>query len=274
MLSRASRSNLGAYSRSLLGVRGGYGIDFIVDLFDRNDDADSLGSYWNPDDYLGEYLSSHAWGILDGKAVLLRSLPFLYNRYFKKLSSKNYNLRADYALTIEDMEEYIAQFPSSSLGEPFGLFACLLRHWININYYVVFVPVIDTYWPVTYHVELDYYISVGSSYVTWHTTLEEGVYSGSILISVIDDEVTIVLGERTDVFTTAQIKDEAAPMIGCGYWTPYYPYPKNTFDNVKIWIDGIPEPPGSESGHGNYRPTSGFSYTDKYHSGGIYNPNA
>jgi hypothetical protein len=44
-------------------------------------------------------------------------------------------------------------------------------------------------------------------------------------------------------------------------------------ESFKAWVDGIPEPPDDESGHGTYADGE-YTYTDKYHAGGTYNPNA
>jgi hypothetical protein len=46
-------------------------------------------------------------------------------------------------------------------------------------------------------------------------------------------------------------------------------------EKIKVWSADIPEPPDDESGHGTYDADSGeFTYTDKYHAGETYNPNA
>ncbi|MEM9369186.1 MAG: hypothetical protein AAGD07_24655, partial [Planctomycetota bacterium] len=44
-------------------------------------------------------------------------------------------------------------------------------------------------------------------------------------------------------------------------------------ERFKLWTSNSPEPPWTESGHGTHDGTS-FVYTDKYHSGGSYDPNA
>jgi hypothetical protein len=48
----------------------------------------------------------------------------------------------------------------------------------------------------------------------------------------------------------------------------------NHINQVKVWTADLPEPPDGESGHGTWTSEGGFVYTDKYHAGGTYNPNA
>lgn len=43
---------------------------------------------------------------------------------------------------------------------------------------------------------------------------------------------------------------------------------------IKAWIDGIPEPSNSHSGHGDWDSDEGFVYTDKYHADDVYRPDA
>jgi hypothetical protein len=51
-------------------------------------------------------------------------------------------------------------------------------------------------------------------------------------------------------------------------------YENNYINQVKVWTADLPEPPDGESGHGTWTSEGGFVYTDKYHAGGTYNPNA
>lgn len=44
--------------------------------------------------------------------------------------------------------------------------------------------------------------------------------------------------------------------------------------SIKAWTTDTPEPSSSESGHGTYDSETGYTYTDKYHTGDTYDPNA
>jgi len=48
---------------------------------------------------------------------------------------------------------------------------------------------------------------------------------------------------------------------------------ENYIEQVKVWSSDIPEPPSGESGHGKYIDGI-FVYSDKYHAGDGYDPNA
>jgi hypothetical protein len=89
------------------------------------------------------------------------------------------------------------------------------------------------------------------------------------------DTITLVTdgGDVTvDVLHLTKSGDEGPFRQKVGLWCAATSVLNNVL-KFKAWVSSIPEPPDDESGHGTYA-DGVFTYTDKYHAGGGYNPNA
>jgi hypothetical protein len=229
-------------------------VDFIVDLFDR-DDANNLGSLWYGNDN---------FRITDGVAIATDSEATVYTA---KLSSHNYMIKVwgDTTTMYSD--------PLNSY------FWCPTLLWSCKDDYADFKSVysqarvyrsdpLDPAW-IGYINGGGFYGGVqGWQYTSdWPWDLDA---TATFMLQAQGTNATL------SAFGGAYTLDvDTGPYRQKVGMSPWYrvDYNASNILKFKAWISSIPEPPDDESGHGTYADGE-YTYTDKYHAGETYNPNA
>jgi hypothetical protein len=234
-------------------------VDFIVDTFDRASGGE-LGDLWtNPDAFVLD--SGNAKGALEGKGSWDATYRPVYTR---KLPVGAFSL-SGVANRVVNVDSFYDD------GVLVNLLLGVTRNSVLSGYQVIAIG--------TRH-------SGGTSGLT------------AISISTFDNTQLVFSGlsptlpSATEAFSV--VYDGETLTVSCfglevsyavGVISPYigmrsqYSYSASNnqyhmnIQYLKAWSASIPEPPDAQSGHGNYVDGQ-FIYTDKYHAGGGYNPNA
>ena len=245
-------------------------VDFIVDLFDRADEG-HLGQYWDIPALYRLYNQQAVYNYGTSSGISL---------YQAKLSSHNVNFGMYFYCGPEEEADWLYHW----------------NYWIDPYYYgehtaYLFGPRLGcdietrkgivitgrltmvryaSYTPIYLRTKI-LLSSVGGSFYFINTEVlysnySQALLSGNIFVNVNENIVTMS-GTYAGGVDMAAVYN-TIPGLGI----PYSEWSYVIADNFKAWIPSIPEPP-DESGHGRYI-NGEHVYSDKYHAGDDYDPNA
>jgi hypothetical protein len=246
-------------------------VDFVADFFDRAN-LGNLGVYWN---------NSATWRVYNQEALYVEGSTSRAP-YMAKLSSHNANVRFSFKADHEYLvQETIYMFNNTNLSGYFvtGAFGMIFgleidqetgiraQGWVRIQRYVSEGPL--------YHQHVSYiYTPAGSIKIVDSefpiTSTAQLKSHDSLLINKTENILTMT-GSNTPFSGVADLGAIYQTSVGFNTYGGYV-YDYLIQDNFKAWVSSIPEPP-DESGHGRYI-NGQYVYSDKYHAGGEYNPNA
>lgn len=246
-------------------------VDFIVDMFDRANEG-NLGQYWDIPALYRLYNQQAVYNYGTSPGVSL---------YQAKLSSHNVNFGMYFYCGPEDEADWIWYWnwlnnnPSSTTSTSIYLFSPRLGYDIEtekgiaitgrlkIQRYVGSGPIyLYTGIRLSAPGGSDYFINTDVIYSNY----SQAILSGALFINVNENIVTMS-GAYSGSIDMAAVYN-TTPGLGI----PYSQFSYVIADNFKAWIPSIPEPP-DESGYGRYI-NGEYVYSDKYHAGGEYNPDA
>lgn len=245
-------------------------VDFTVDLFDRADSG-TIGQYWN---------NSGAYRVYGEQCYSVKyhsgDIPYIanlsnHNKYIK------FNYQADEVNLLDDFNWLLnnTYYTTTYIYRLFAMLLCwdieqengvYCNGWLEFSRDNSYDPLwikhaILVYWPGS----SDYvYNNTVTPLVSYNQLKPSGTIQFTVnenIISCVGDPFVGSL-DIGGVYLTAAGLD-AASTGSADFWI---------IDNFKAWISSIPEPP-DESGHGRYI-NGQYVYSDKYHAGGGYNPDA
>jgi hypothetical protein len=245
-------------------------VDFCADYFDRAD-LGNLGVYWN-DSAIWRVYNEEAWDNDAGGSV----------PYQTKLSHHNINLTFSFKADIDHLTWWTNFWlgDTQKYGEAkTGAFAVILGWdidaevgvyaygWITIKRYSEYAPLYQKH--ESYIVTpLGSFKIVDSEVII--TSVSQLTTYDTLLLNI-NENIFTMTGNLTPFSATQDMGAVYQTSVGMrgyhGYIAAYL-----IQDNFKAWVASIPEPP-NESGHGRYIDGE-YVYSDKYHVGGEYNPNA
>ena len=259
--------------------------DFIVDMFDRSN-IGNLGTYWD---------NSAIYKIIDGYAAenegrkIEADRPFNYLRqtYLAKLSNYNINYRIKYSADPAEMFAFYNYWDGFSNKFPQYELLTVLLGWDAGSDSGILLRCFIRFFFQGAVKGLSYKIDIGSAGSYDGTILYDSgaiiitdfsdiVFSGTLLCNT-DENMLYLSGNFAEPFDFSYDLGEIYNYnigVRSGFYTDFqwWPSQRRLIDTFKSWVSSIPEPP-DESGHGRYIDGQ-YVYSDKYHAGSEYNPDA
>ncbi|MEM8668721.1 MAG: hypothetical protein AAGG48_14470 [Planctomycetota bacterium] len=226
-------------------------VDFIVDNFDRTAGG-ALGDLWFNDDAFLIESGSLAKSAIDGTASGISTSQKIAATalYLQKLTVGAYYIKITPSANPANGNLDAFGAIAASLDNPIGAvgFSGSKAASSSLNNALFYDPASRTSAS-----QVDSQAGTGTGAILAHatgTTLD--ITFGTASLSIATGALPSLVGMYS--------RDTAASSV-------------DYISQFKAWSASIPEPPDGESGHGTYDGST-FNYTDKYHAGGGYDPNA